>query len=101
MLQYNNILQRLNEFNADPVSLLVEANEVYKATMQDGYINQKVAGRDMIELLERVPAVAVQAINLKLQVVKWLVEQADKEVVATDDGYTLTIVCKEPKDAGG
>lgn len=92
------VLKRLQEYKCDPESLLVQAETVYNMCLVEGILTEKVAGKDKIELLERLPAVAVQAINTKLAVVKWLVEQAEKEAdISVSEPLTINVVYSEPK----
>ena len=89
---YNEALKKLKTFEATPTQLLAQAEEVYQLCLITGIETDKVAGKEFVTLLERTPAVAVQAINTKLAIVKFCEEQLEKH--GNNDGNPLDINIK-------
>lgn len=78
---YRTALKKLKTLKADPVELLRQAEEVYQLSMIEGIITDKVAGKETVTLVERVPGVAVQALNTKLAILKYIQERVDADEV--------------------
>lgn len=51
------LLNRLGSLGADEASIVIGLKAIHDSCM-DGFTNQKVAGRDMLELVEKMPDVA-------------------------------------------
>jgi len=98
--RYTRLLDKLGTFRSDIEDILNQAEAVYQACQVDGYLTQKVAGKDAIDLLERLPSVAIQAVTLKLAAIKWITEQAALEdsIETDDDATTIKVVFSEVKE---
>ena len=85
---YTKTLKALKKHNAQPEDLIRQAEEVYQIALLDGVQTDKVAGRESVTLTERQPAVAVQALQAKLAVVKFceemLMKQGEVDVAPMD-----------------
>lgn len=77
-INYNQILARLTEFEADPLQLLEQAEELRRQAISDGVVSDKVHQKEgVVECTERNAATAIQAVRLKFDIIKWVVSQAE------------------------
>jgi len=98
--RYTRLIDKLSSFKADIEDILRQAEEVYQACQVSGYMTQKVAGKEAIDLTERLPSVAIQAVTLKLAAIKWISEQAalEETLYVDDDATIIKVVYSEVKD---
>ncbi len=71
----------LQELEADPVTVLRKAAEIYKMAVTDGYYVEQLspATGETISLHTFAPAVGIQALQVTNSTVKYIVEQLEKE----------------------
>lgn len=75
---YKAMLQRVTEFGGDPLQLMEKAEAIRVAALQDGVVSDKVSVKDgVLEVNERNPATALQAVRLMFDITKWVVLQAE------------------------
>lgn len=90
---YRQLLSQVTEYNADPLTLLSQAEEIRKVALSDGAISEKVhmaMESGVVEVLERTPQTALQAVKCKFEIVQWLQKRADLET--TEDTTCQLIV---------
>lgn len=90
---YRQLLSQVTEYNADPLTLLSQAEEIRKVALLDGAISEKVHMRmdtGTVEVLERTPQTALQAVKCKFEILTWLQARADLET--TEDTACQLIV---------
>lgn len=90
---YKKLLEQVTEYHADPLTLLSQAEEVRRIALEVGAISEKVHMRmpdGTVEVLERTPQTALQAVKCKFEVLQWLQSRADLEV--TEDTTCQLIV---------
>lgn len=77
-INYSRMLAKLTEFEADPLQLLEQAEELRRLVISDGVVSEKVSVKDgVLEVTERNAATAIQAVRLKFDIIKWVVSQAE------------------------
>lgn len=95
--RYQKAYQQLSEFNSDALQLLAKAEVAYKMAI-DGYETETVspATGEVITLMAKAPAVAIQALQFQNTVAKFIIEQLEKEESkGTTEDRTLVINLKE------
>ena len=75
---YKAMLSRVTEFGGDPLQLMEKAEAIRVAALCDGVASDKVSVKDgIMEVVERNPATALQAVRLMFDITKWLTMQAE------------------------
>ncbi len=71
----------LQELDADPVTVLRKAAEIYKMAVTDGFYEETLspATGETISLHKFAPAVGIQALQVTNSTVKYIVEQLEAE----------------------
>src|SRR5574338_147424 len=90
---YKQLLSQVTEYHADPLTLLSQAEEIRKVALEEGAISEKVHMRmegGTVEVLERTPQTALQAVKCKFEILTWLQARADLET--TEDTTCQLIV---------
>ena len=92
-MNYTEMLARVTKYRADPESIMKDAEDIRRRTLDEGLVSEKVHMRledGTVGVLERDPATALGAVRLKLEVLKWLQARADEE--QTDNTECVLIV---------
>lgn len=84
----SRILKRLREYNSDIESTLVQIEDIRRMSVEG--FDTEVPGKEGAMLVtQKTPAVGVQALQLRMNVIKFLVEQAGE--AEEQQGLTLSI----------
>lgn len=79
---YKQLLSQVTEYHSDPLTILSQVEEVRRLALEEGVLSDKVHQKEgVVECNERNPGTAVAALKLKFDILKWLVERADREVI--------------------
>ncbi len=97
--RFTRAIKQLEEYNADPLQLLAKAEVAYKMAIE-GVVEETVspATGEVISLTKQQPSVAVQALQFQQSVVKYIIEQVEKdEADGTGEERQLVINLSELK----